>query len=78
MKPHQINPVDLAVRAIGGQDIDLATKVGVSPAAVCRWRKNGEIPAKRLAAVCSLTGLPPHVLCPAFSAPDVKAERVER
>lgn len=67
MTKNIVNPVDVAVRAINGTDKDLANALGVRPAAVCRWRKKSEIPPRRLAAVCALTNLPPHVLCADFS-----------
>lgn len=74
MSKNKVNPVDIAVRAINGTDKDLATALGVRPAAVCRWRKNSQIPPRRLAAVCALTKLPPHVLCVDFCAlKEVKA-----
>lgn len=66
MTNNVINPVDIATRAINGTDKDLAEALGVRPSAVCRWRKNAEIPARRLAAVCALTNLPPHVLSSDF------------
>lgn len=67
MTKKSVNPVDIAIRAINGTDKDLADALGVRPAAVCRWRKKAEIPPRRLAAVCVLTNLPPHVLCADFS-----------
>lgn len=70
MSKGKVNPVDIAARAIQGTDKDLARALGVRPSAVCRWRKNAEIPPRRLAAVCALTKLPPHIFNDDFRIPD--------
>lgn len=69
------NPVDLVIEAIGGRDSDLADRIGVTRAAVSRWRKKRQVPVRRLAAVCAISNIPPHVLCPYVPDPQAKSRR---
>lgn len=50
-----MNPFEKAVKWAGGQQIGLAEKLGVSPAAVAKWRRIG-IPPERAIQIERLSG----------------------
>ena len=44
----------------------LARLAGVKPPTVCGWRDRGIVPADRVIVVSKATGIPHHILNPAF------------
>lgn len=51
------NPVDRAIETLK-TDRELARRVGVTPAAVVKWRKAERIPTDRLIQVSAVSGVP--------------------
>jgi hypothetical protein len=52
-KEHNMQGIDRAIEAAGGV-VAMAKAVGVAHQVVTRWKKNGYVPAKRVAAVSAL------------------------
>jgi len=57
------NPPTRAAAAAGGQSV-LARALNIKPQAVQNWCAAGRIPAERVLAVESITGIPRHELRP--------------
>lgn len=63
-----INPVVLAIKAVGSQDaLASALTPPVSRQAIGGWLKRGEIPPRRVPEVAKATGIPKHILSPLFT-----------
>jgi DNA-binding transcriptional regulator YdaS (Cro superfamily) len=63
----QTQIIQRAITAAGGLKA-LADAVGVSAPSIIGWRRRGEIPADRLAAVSAATGIPAAELRPDLAA----------
>lgn len=57
------NPVQIAINAAGGQ-VALAERVGVRQQSISEWLKRERIPAERVLAVETATGVSRHDLRP--------------
>lgn len=55
--------IQRAVKAIGNQS-ELARRLGIKPQAVQAWVQQGRVPARRVAQVAAISGVPPHELNP--------------
>lgn len=64
MEKLSINPIDVATRALGCTQSELASLLGVSRGLVSMWKTRGYITQRYLAKACEVTGLPPHLLNP--------------
>jgi hypothetical protein len=55
--------LDLAIRAARSQT-RLARGLQIAQSQICKWRKRGYVPIRRVPAVSAATGLPMHVIRP--------------
>ncbi|MRW85387.1 Rha family transcriptional regulator [Pseudoduganella sp. FT26W] len=60
-------PVTDAIVKFGNNK--LAATLGVSPQAVSKWAKNGQVPPRRALAASAVLGLSPWLLCPGVFGP---------
>ncbi len=48
--------IDKAIKALKGNQSELARKIGVTPQAVQQWSKSGKVPAERVLDIEAATG----------------------
>lgn len=64
-----VPPVEAAIEALGGPS-NAARALGIdNPSVVLNWRTRGQVPARRVLEVESLTGISRHVLRPDLHGP---------
>jgi len=69
-----MEPIAAAIEAVGGPT-KLARAIGVDHSTVIGWRRANRLPAERVPAVASLSGIPKHELRPdLFDAPSPARE----